>query len=89
MVAEDRCSELHEGHTFQNFAHGQFFHSASSSGFTVNHRIIYFLLLRGLRNDDNSGVSTLQIVLRPSQAVQKEPMFIFKVSQILNKSHDI
>lgn len=68
MVAEDGCSESHEGHTFQNFAHGQFFHSASS-GFTVNHRIIYFLLLRGLRNYDNSRVSTLQIVLRPSQAV--------------------
>lgn len=78
-----------EVHTLQNFAHRQFFGSASSSGFTVNYRIIYFLVLRGLRNDDNSRVSALQIVLRPSQGVQKEPMFIFKIAQILNKSHDI
>lgn len=77
-----------EGRTLQNFAHGQFFRSASSPDFTVNHRIMY-LVFRGLRNDDNSRVSTLQIVLRPSQGVEKEPMFIFKISQILNKSHDI
>jgi len=77
-----------EGHTLHNFVQGQFFGSASSSGFTMNHRTICFFALRGLRNDDNSRVSALQIVLRSSQGVQKEPMFIFKISQILNISHN-
>lgn len=61
---------------------------ASSPSFTENLRITYFLVLRSLGNEDNSRVSALQIALRPCQGVQKWPLFIFKISQILNKSHD-
>lgn len=69
MVAKDGCSYLHGVFFRINFAHGQLFCAISSSGFTVNHWVIYFLVLRGLRNDDNTRVSALQIVLRPSQVV--------------------
>lgn len=53
---------------------------ASSPDFTVNHRVIYFLVLRDPGNEGNSRVSFLQIALRPSQGVQKGPMFIFKIA---------
>lgn len=54
------------------------FSGFAGSGFTVDHRIFY-LVLRGLRNCDNSTVSTSQIVVRTSKGVRKEFMFIFKI----------
>lgn len=72
----------------QNFSHGKLF-SYDSSCFTVNCIIFSFLVLRGLGNYSNSRVPVSQILMRPSQGVQKDPIFIFKISQILNKSLNI
>lgn len=88
MVAVDAVT-CTEGHTCQKFSHGQFFSSASSSCFTMNYIMFCFLVHRGLGNYGNSKVSASQILMRPSQGVQKDPIFIFKISPILNKSLNI
>lgn len=59
----------------------------------MNHCVIYFLVLRGLKNDDNTRVSALQIILtaQPS-CIERENVYFknltdFKqISQYLEDS---